>query len=567
MDLQAAQSNLRSNKSSGEGNPGYTSTATVGNVSHPSSKRSFDMSNSSSSTFNPSPSTFKPSSSTSKPPSGTSTPSSTPSKTSQPPSRIWILPSRDPKTRRSNGKAPVVDHHTPDTPTYRAPFTPARSFYDPAVPTSTRKISASFSTDCPLSGHPTIACSAVTASTTMNRPRPPSHHQINNRPSALSSSQSYRNIATPFTADNTLKASHTYSNLPMPTVQYKASSSRPSIATAYTNVRALPVRKVENIPPSPAKASGITKKQGAFQYPTPKQASKLSPSKNKTKSRLSISKSRTFNVFSNLTASLSRTSLGQLTSSDSRRTSTSSKTTTFKDPTPYMNSQSASSTSSQALPNPRLETTNPRQIHTAQSSAYWAGRFMALQDRFQSEVLVPENLASLVHVHAERSLLAVTQPSLASSATTSCITSTAGSNNPNTTRRVTESTSPRKRQQQLISESRAPSHILPRKISCSTAAANRTITVAPPRPSHEVAAAMLVDDDHRCRRIFMHLDGLCTTSEARHSLQQWQQSYARRTGKKHLCVTPQKKTKELTWVGRLLMGGGGGHAKRGSLGL
>ncbi|KAI1307099.1 hypothetical protein F5Y03DRAFT_394136 [Xylaria venustula] len=488
---------------------------------------------------------------------------------SKAPSRTWIPSSRGPKTRKSNVKSPVVDRHTPDTPTDRAPFTPARSFHDPAPMTSTRKISASFFTECPLSGHPTIACSTVTASTTMNRPRPPSHHQINNRPSKLPSSQSYRNIGTPFTAaDNTLKASHTYSNLPMPTVHYKASPSQPSITTSYTNVRALPVRKAENIPPSPSKASPITKKQGTFQYPTAKLASKLSPSKNKTKSRIGISKSRTFNVFSNLTASLSRSSVGQLTSSDSRRTSTSSKTTAFQDPTPYMNSQSASSMSSQALPSPRLETADPSQIHTAQSSAYWAGRFMALQDRFQSEALVPENLASLVHVHAERSLIAVTQPSLASSATTSCIATPAAFNNLTKTRRTTESTSPRKQQQQQQHTSRAPSHVLPRKTSCSTTTANRTVTVAPPRPSHEVAAAMLVDEDNRCRRIFMHLDGLCTTSEARYSLQQWRQSYARRTGKKHLCVTPQKRTKELTWVGRLLMGGGGGgHSKKGSLGL
>ncbi|KAI0906202.1 hypothetical protein F4823DRAFT_627224 [Ustulina deusta] len=467
-----------------------------------------------------------------------------------------------------NVKGAKLDHRTRDTPTQPAPFTPARSFHDRSAPTSTRKISASFSTDCPLSGHPTIAYSAVTASITMNRPGPPSSHQGNNRPSALPSSQSYRNMDIPM-AGNKLKTSHTYSNLPMPTAQYKAPSSKPSIATAYTNARALPGRNVENLPPSASMASLATKKQSTFRSPTPRVFPKPSPSKKTVKSRLSISKSRTFSVFSNFTASLSRTSIGQFTGSDSRSTSISSKSTARKDPTPYMNSRSASSTSSQALPNLTIETANPRQIHTAKSSAYWAGRFMALQDRFQSEALVPENLATLVHAHAERSLLPVAQPSLASSATTGCIMPAARPNKPATRPTAAGSTSPRRRQQQQqhrSSVSRAAP--LPPKISGSTT------TVAPPRPSYEMAAALLVDDDNRCRRIFQHLDALCTTSEARLSLQQWQQGYARRIGKEHLFSMQRNKTRELTWVGRLLIGSGGGgggggsgHSKRGSLGL
>ncbi|KAI1423157.1 hypothetical protein F5Y12DRAFT_716666 [Xylaria sp. FL1777] len=452
----------------------------------------------------------------------------------------------------------MLDRRTRDTPTQPPPFTPARSFNDPSAPTSTRKISASFSTDCPLSGHPTIACSAVTASTTMNRPGPPTNRQVNNRSSTLPSSQSYCNMDVSSMKDNTLKASHTYSNLPMPTVQHKAPSSKPSIATAYTNARALPGRNVENIPPSASMASLATRRPSTYRSPTPRLFLKPSPPKKNAKSRLSISKSRTFNVFSNLTASLSRTSLGQLTGSDSRRTSTSSKSTARKDPAPYINSQSASSTSSQALPHPAQETADPRQIHTAQSSAYWAGRFMALQDRFQSEALIPENLTTLVHAHAERSLIPMAQPSLATSATTGCIMPAARPNKPSTRPTAAGSTSPRKRQQRN-SESRVP---LPPKIPRSTT------TAAPPRPSYEVAAALLVDEDNRCRRIFLHLDALCTTSEARLSLQQWQQGYARRTGKEHLFFTMQgKKTRELTWVGRLLIGSGGGHSKRGSLGL
>ncbi|KAI0420878.1 hypothetical protein F5X98DRAFT_371369 [Xylaria grammica] len=433
-------------------------------------------------------------------------------------------------------------------PVQPAPFTPARGSHDRSAPISIRKISASFSTGCPLSGRPTIAHSAVTASTTMNRLGPPRSHPVNSS-SALPSSQSYHNMDTS-TANSVLKASHTYSNLPMPTAEYRTRSSKPLATTAHTTTRALSGRNVENIPPSASTSSFATKKQSTYRSPTPRLVPNPSPSKKKAKSRLSISKSRPFNVLSNLTASLSRTSLGQLTSSDPRRTSTSSKSTVRRGPTPYMNSQSASSTSSQALPTPEIEAPNSRQIHTAQSSAYWAGRFMALQDRFQSETLVPENLTTLVHAHAVRSLLPVTQPSLASSATTGCILPAA---RPKPARPVAESTSPRKRQQKPEAKV-APT--VPRS----------TTTVAPARPSYETAAALLVDEDTRCRRIFLHLDALCTTSEARLSLQQWQQAYARRVGKEHL-FTMQRKTRELTWVGRLLIGTGGGHSKKGSLGL
>ncbi|KAI0430753.1 hypothetical protein F5Y09DRAFT_220787 [Xylaria sp. FL1042] len=494
---------------------------------------------------------------------------------------------RSRKSNMARGSTPIVqsaratrrDSSTRDTSTQRAPFTPARKSYDPSAPTSTRKISATFSTDCPLSGHATVACSAVTASITTKRPGPPSNLPASKTSAALSSSQSYRSMDTFSTTNSTLKASHTCSNLPMPAAQYKAPSAKPSVSTAYANAKASKIgRNTENIPPSASMADLPTRKQSTYRSPTPRLAPKQSPPKPKMKSRLNLSKSRPFNVFSNFTASLSRTSLSQLTGNESRRTSVSSKSTARKVSTLYTNSQSESSTSSQTLPNATPETTgDARQIHTAQTSAYWAGRFMALQDKFQSEALLPENLTTLVHAHAERSLLPVTQPSLASSATTGCIAAAARP----TARATAESTSPRKRRQSQqqqqeqqhisIPRARTPANIPPSTITMTTTTITNT-TVAPPRPSNDAAAAAaasLVDEDNRCRRIFSHLDSLCTTGEARLSLQHWQQCYARRTGKEHLFVAmPRQKTRELTWVGRLLIGSnGGGHSKRGSLGL
>ncbi|KAJ8130246.1 hypothetical protein O1611_g3385 [Lasiodiplodia mahajangana] len=278
-------------------------------------------------------------------------------------SSYWSRGGRAARTRDMNG--PAFDsrtRNTPPRPTQPAPFTPARKSYDPSAPTSTRKVSASFSTDCPLSGNPTTAYSTVTASTTLDHPRPLTSHPIS-RPSAFPSSQSH-GIMGAYTVDKTPRASHTYSNLPMPAKQSKTPSSKPPSAPAHTNARASNGRNAENIPPSDSMASITTNKQSPSKYPTPRPIPKPPSPKKKAKSRPGIPKSLTFNVFSNLTASLSRTSLGQLTSSDSRRTSISSKGV------PYTNPQWESSTSSQALVNPAGQTNNPQQIYTAQSSAH-----------------------------------------------------------------------------------------------------------------------------------------------------------------------------------------------------
>ncbi|KAI0407256.1 hypothetical protein F4802DRAFT_595481 [Xylaria palmicola] len=474
------------------------------------------------------------------------------------------IPASFGKRRNGNGsgnrKTTIFDNRMQETPTQLAPFTPARSFHDPSAPTSTRKISASFSTDCPLSGHPTIAYSAITASTIANHPGPLTSHPIH-RSSMLSSSRSQRNVGAPV-ADRALKTSYTYSNLPMPATRDKASSFNPFLATARRYARASSSRNRENIPPSAPITGFDTCNQSESQRLTPTLISRPTTPKKKTKPRDGISRSRTFNVLSNITASLSRTSLGQLTGNDPKCTSTSSKGTVRKDPALYINTQLSSSSSSQALLDPAVETPDPCKIYTAQPSAYWTGRFMALQDRFQSETLLPENLVTLVHAHAERSLIPVAQPSLASSATMGCITSTVKSNQ-KLTRPVTKSSSPGKthvqpgRQQNPLSKT-APDISHP------------MATVNAARPSYEAAAALLVNEDARCRRIFTHLDALCATSEARISLQRWQQGYARRMGKESLLPeggTMQARSRELTWVGRLLIGTGRGHSKKGGFGM
>lgn len=453
----------------------------------------------------------------------------------------------------------VSDHPTRNVPTQPTPFTPSRGLQDLSAPTSTQKATAGFSTDCPLPGHPTNAPSATTNSTTMNHLRPLTSHPVNQNP-PFPSSQSYGLMVTSKMDRPLFKSSHTYSNIPLPVKQYRRPSPKTSAATTHTNERTLYDRNAENIPPIASTTSTST-------CPTPRLVPKPLSPKKQAQARPGIPKSRTLNVFSNLTASLSRTSLGQLTSNHSRHTSVSSKGTDHKDPPLYMSSQSASSTSSQALSNPPVETKNPRQIHTAQSSAYWTGRFLSLQDRFQSETLMPENLDMLVHAHAERSLIPVAQPSLGSSATMSCITPAAKPTR-KPTRVATTSTSPQK-----LQNHQKPSAPPTRQQRAGTETGPKlppsTTTVAPAQPSYEAVAALLVDEDNRARRIFLHLGTLCTTSEAHASLWQWQQAYARSVQKESLLPeggTMKDKARELSWVNRLLPGSGNSLFKKGNPG-
>ncbi|KAI0191999.1 hypothetical protein EV127DRAFT_427076, partial [Xylaria flabelliformis] len=155
---------------------------------------------------------------------------------------------------------------------------------------------------------------------------------------------------------------------------------------------------------------------------------------------------------------------------------------------------------------------------------------MALQDRFQSETLIPENMKMLVDAHAERSLIPVMaqaqQPSLASSATMSCITTPVVKPMHSTTTTVLSTTSPGKPQRLQKPKPKSRTGTVASKISSSNNG------FVPTQNSNDIST-LLIDEDVRTRRIFMHLDALCATKEARFSLHHWQQCYARRMGKEN----------------------------------
>ncbi|KAK1449303.1 hypothetical protein CMEL01_08618 [Colletotrichum melonis] len=219
-----------------------------------------------------------------------------------------------------------------------------------------------------------------------------------------------------------------------------------------------------------------------------------------------LPKSRTFTVLSNLTASLSRTSLASFTGSDrkaslqtvaSRKTSSSSTLTTSI-PT--------------RTPTPMSPEVNPLIITTAQPSAYWSGRFMSLQDRFQGESLQEQTLSIFVTAHASKaSILA---------------------------------------QQRAAYQGRGN---LPLS---TTTALDRYGTAAIQE------AQRLSDEDNCSLRIFLHLQALCGTPEAQKSLHAWQEAYARRMGRSKLL--PEGMNSDRGFVARLFSGSGGGRRSFGS---
>ncbi|KAK7935593.1 hypothetical protein PG985_001088 [Apiospora marii] len=267
-------------------------------------------------------------------------------------------------------------------------------------------------------------------------------------------------------------------------------TSRTAIPTLY------PQANNENVPPNGSKES----------------------LKTKYKPFGSLPKSRTLNVFSNLTSSLSRGSLPSFS-----RTPSMSSTTGASESV-----DQGSRTASVASSHKPEVVVNPRQVTGAQSCEYWTGRFMALQDRFHSEMLLPENLTTLITAHAERSQV-LPPPPPAPLRPSAMPTS---SSNPNLS----------------YPKARGRKHTS----SVSSTSSNRA--------SRELDATLLMDEDNRARRVFLHLEALCVTNEAKKSLHTWQNSYARRMGKE--CLLPRGEASK-GWVGRLLSkndhGGKRGH--------
>jgi hypothetical protein len=228
-----------------------------------------------------------------------------------------------------------------------------------------------------------------------------------------------------------------------------------------------------------------------------------------------LPKSRTMSVLRELKTSVSRPSLAvrsaNATNAEDSAPKKSSPLTDTVTPNsswlrlPRTSSSSVVHSSQSCTPEP-----HPWQITTAQSSQYWSGRFMALRDRYLAENLGPEHLHEHLQAH-----------------------------------------------NQLSYKQQPPSHQRPTHLSLSTttSALGSFASTPMPRPAD--------DKDSRCRRIFAHLDSLCVSSEAKRSLRDWQQSYARQHGRSALL--PQGGSMEERGLISRIFGGGSGKTERRSL--
>ncbi|GKT51182.1 uncharacterized protein ColSpa_11363 [Colletotrichum spaethianum] len=171
----------------------------------------------------------------------------------------------------------------------------------------------------------------------------------------------------------------------------------------------------------------------------------------------------------------------------------------------YRNTSSSStfaSSTSTRTATPTTPDVNPLIITTAQPSAYWTGRFLSLQDRFQGESLQDKTLSTFVTTHASKATVLA--------------------------------------QQREVYQGRGN---LPLS---TTTALDRYGAASTQEAGH------LSEEDNRCLRIFLHLDALCGTPEAQKSLYAWQEAYARRARRDVLL--PQGTSIEKGFVARLFSG-------------
>ena len=307
--------------------------------------------------------------------------------------------------------------------------------------------------------------------------------------------------------------------------------------------------------------------------------------------RLGIPKSRTFSVLSSLTQSFSR---GSLTSrgASSRNVSGESYASNTAVPVPgaahevsfqptrQLDDAAPSTSATPALlPTSRLPD-SPKAITTAMPPQYWAGRFMALHDRFHNELLEPHYLTRICEAQAQSPL-----PDCGSRAPA------AAQNNPSTsvyalarlgrTSKHIPGQHSSPRQPSRIPQSATtgailqstpcsiPSHLHPTSppslnkrgtaqrllINSNnhhppTTTANKTKPDPIPPPTTTAKTTTLKepeplpDDNALTRRALLHLAQHCATPAARASLVAWQVSYAHKTGR--ACFLPGTTTTTTT---------------------
>lgn len=288
---------------------------------------------------------------------------------------------------------------------------------------------------------------------------------------------------------------------------------------------------------------------------------------------VSIMKSRTFSVISSITQSFSGSTLGsQKTSRNLRRPSEGSTTTADRqESVQSLVCQQNSSAKRQIYSTSLIVPTsgsypslsnNPKEVTTAMPPQYWAGRFMALQDRFRNELLESHGLVGICGGQSARPFRGITPQAPETSQRN---TSTSVYDIPHLVQVDRQSSAPNDSSlrpriphssttgatMRHISYNIKPSPSLSTQTvryysNGDTATVNLpyqnhhgythllradedTLQVVPSAATPTTVPATVTndkDDASHAHRVLAHLETLCTTDVARASLRQWRTAYA-----------------------------------------
>ncbi|KAF3061648.1 hypothetical protein GL218_02968 [Daldinia childiae] len=267
----------------------------------------------------------------------------------------------------------------------------------------------------------------------------------------------------------------------------------------------------------------------------------------KPKKQSGIPKSRTFNVFSSLTSSLSRASLSSNNNNNNSRSDLRRQIgspimappNTF-DGNASLNEGNSSLGAAIMPPNqastpaaaPALATIpvhrNPRMVYKAETQAYWTGRFVAMQDKLRSENLHGRNLAIITTAISGQEQLQASAPKPKPAPTAT------------------------------------PDAALPTSYSMACMPDVTPQLLSGDMAAIVQAASEMTDEDNRTRRVFRNLEALCANRSALDSMHEFQQDYARLVGKKGLLPPgsywddKDKEKDKKGWVGRIFSGNNSG---------
>ncbi|KAK3292435.1 uncharacterized protein B0H64DRAFT_347259, partial [Chaetomium fimeti] len=235
---------------------------------------------------------------------------------------------------------------------------------------------------------------------------------------------------------------------------------------------------VNRFPGSSSFLSDISNDEGQIFEANPRGITVLQPG-------LGIPKSRTFSVISNLTQSFSHGSIARQRTS--RNVSGEPRHQAINlQPVPRRTlnakTQQDSTYATPATPTlPPGQSSNIEEVSTAMPPQYWAGRFMALHDRFHNELLEPHHLTQICETQAAHPLADFTRPA-----------SAATQNNPSTSAyAITRSTA------NQVSPSRQPSRRRLPQSATSGAILQSTSYNTQPDPSSDLHAVSTLSPVHK----------------------------------------------------------------------